>query len=107
MERRVRPTFLLKLVALCLGVAMWFAVLLLVTSTGMRVGALIALLVAWVVGVELGLIAEVIERVIVKAHKRKDGPLQSIWVVDAAAEAEEMAEKERLRDSLGDNPTLR
>lgn len=105
MTRRVRPTFLLKLATLGVGVALWLVVFLVTTSTEIRFGVIVALLIAWVVGLELGLVPEALERLIMKARGRKEGPLESKWVVDVAAE--EKREMEQLRDGLDDNPTLR
>ena len=105
MKRRVRPTFLLKLAALGVGVALWLVVFQVATSTEIRFGAIVALLVAWVVGLELGLVPEALERVIMKAHGRKEGPIRSLLLVDVAEE--EQQARDRLREGLDDNPTLR
>lgn len=105
MRRRIRPTFLLRLVALGIGLALWFGLFTIATSTGMKVGSLLALLVLWVLGLEVGLLPALLQRLAAAWYARHQGESESIWFVDVAAE--KRRHQERLGHSLDGNPTLR
>lgn len=105
MARRLRATFLLRLVSLVLAVLLFAGLLSLNLSLGMRTGGLLALVVLWFLGIEGGLIPLLIERFVTRRAAAASEPVDSIWFVDLDRRA--AAERERTAADTRDNPTLR
>lgn len=104
MKRRVRPTFLLRLATLIASVAVWALVAVVATSVPLKAFTFIALAVAWLVGVELGVLALLLERAGARAYDEPKAPINSLWFVDA--DKEDRRERERLREATSGNPSL-
>ena len=104
MTRRIRPTFLLRLVTLAISVGIWVAIAGAATSSPLRVGTLIVLLLGWFVGLEFGVLPSLLERVGAWAYDQQVDATRSIWFIDL--DAEERREKERLREATSGNPSL-
>ena len=104
MKRRVRPTFLLRLATLIASVAVWALVAVVATSVPLKAFTFIALAVAWLVGVELGVLALLLERAGARAYDEAKAPINSLWFVDA--DKEDRRERERLREATSGNPSL-
>jgi hypothetical protein len=110
-EKRLRATFLLKLVVLGASVGVFALALMIATSGPVRVGTIAFLALFWLIGVEGGLLARAIEQVATRRAARKPGPLNSTWFIDVDVEErrrrdEHHREMERLREPTRDNPSL-
>lgn len=105
MSRRVRPTFLLRLVVLGVSVLLWFGLFAIAASTTIKIGTLLALVALWLLGLEFGLLPALLQRPAAAGYVRHGRESKGPWFVDMAAE--ERRHRERLDHSLDGNPTLR
>jgi hypothetical protein len=104
-RRRLRPTFLLRITVLAASVALFAGAFAFFDGTVPRVAALLVLLFAWMVGMELELLPLVLEKVAVLQAAGSAREPSRLWFVDV--DEEERRERARLSEDLPDNPTLR
>jgi len=104
-KRKLRPSFLLRCVTLgfCTGfaVAVFF-----IAGMGTITGStLIAMLCLWFVGIEWGLLPDLIEHMLTqRAVNNNTGVVNSIWFVDE--DEERRVEWEKHEDETSNNPTI-
>jgi hypothetical protein len=110
-EKRVRATFLLKLVVLAASVGVFVFAFLLATSRPIQLGTIVFLSAFWLIGIEGELLPRLIERLAIRRAARTVGPVDSVWFIDVEAEERRKKEAharemERMREATRDNPTL-
>lgn len=103
-KRRVRATFLLRLVILGASVGLLLLVFVIATSAPVRLGALALVVALWFLGIETDLLPMLIEHVVTGRASQARGPIHSAWFVDV--EAEHQLKMDKLREATRDNPSL-
>ena len=103
--RRLRATFLLRLVVMFGSVALLVAVVLLGASTGWTTTAVVVAAAVWFLGIELGLLVVPLERLARRSATMRGGPVESVWFVDV--DEQRRRARARFEDETRDNPTIR
>ena len=106
MKRRLRASFLLKLVVALVSLGLLLLVLSLLALHPVTLATLAAVGVFWFLAIELNLLPDLLEALLLRrAAKFGRIPGHSIWFVDLEAEAHR--ERDRLRKQTENNPTIR
>lgn len=103
--RRIRATFLLRLVVCLACIALVVGCVLLGASTGWTATAGVIAVAIWLLGVEAGLLVLPLEWRARRSASQHDGPVASVWFVDV--DAERRRAHARFEDATRDNPTIR
>lgn len=103
--RRIRPSFLLRVVALAIGIGLFFVIVKTIDSIGWTVAAVSFVAAFWFVGLEGGVVPTLIERAAVKRAKKSGGPVRSLWFVDVDAKNARVSDQ--AAEDSRDNPTIR
>ena len=105
MKRNLRPTFLFRLIVLIILAGLVIGAFILASSIGLPIIVFFVLIGIWFIGIETGLLAEIIEMLLTNKTKSSKESVNSLLFVDT--------EKERKRqiqehiDNTSDNPTVR
>jgi hypothetical protein len=103
-KRRLRPTFLLRLIVLVLSVALFAGVALLLLP-GTPVWMLGAIFLAWVAAIEVGVLPAALEWWAVKRAASEHGVLRS-RLLTYDADVVDAREREERRADVDGNPSL-
>ena len=103
--RRVRASFLLRLVVLLCSAALFYAAVWLIDSVGWTVAAVSFIVAFWFIGLEGGVLPFLIERSAVERARASDAPVKSIWFVDV--DEKDRRVREQAAEDSADNPTVR
>jgi len=102
--RRIRPTFLLRCVVLAVSVGLFVAVFKLSSSLPATLATGVLLVAFWFLGIDGGLLPDLLEYILVRRAGRRQGVVRSIWFVDAEQERDE--EREAHEKATSNNPTI-
>ena len=104
-KRTLQATLLLKTVVALLSVALFVIAVRVLPFKTASLWSLGVVLVVWLVGIEAGLLPIAIERLATARAERRPGSGRSLWFVDVGLE--HSRQREKLRDAIRDNPSLR
>ena len=104
-RRRVRATFLLRCVILAACVALFAVAAYLTRSLWFVAATLIVLSLIWFIGIEGGLLPEMIEHWLARRAAQSEKAVDSIWFVDLDAQDDKL--RESFHDESSNNPTIR
>ncbi|MDJ0653922.1 MAG: hypothetical protein QNJ40_07205 [Xanthomonadales bacterium] len=101
---KYRPTFLMRTVSLGVSVAVVVAFYVLTENTLGVTAAIFVFISLWVFGIEIGLIAMVLEKVFSSRLLPTNGRASNLWFINV--EAQKRLESERMKQKVSKNPTL-